>query len=37
MEALSNVAFARKGLTDVPVPLLPEVPTSAKKGFPVSA
>jgi len=37
MDAMSDVAFAREGLTDNPVALLPEVPAFLAEGFPAWA
>ncbi|HET8631071.1 MAG TPA: glycoside hydrolase domain-containing protein [Thermomicrobiales bacterium] len=36
-DALSDVRFAREGLTDIPVPLLPAAPEFARAGFPAWA
>jgi hypothetical protein len=35
MDALSEVVFAREGVADMPVALLPSVPAFADEGFPV--
>jgi hypothetical protein len=37
MDALSEVVFAREGVADMPVALLPSVPAFADEGFPVWA
>ncbi len=37
MDALSDISFAREGLTDVPVPLLPVAPQFIQEGYPAWA
>jgi hypothetical protein len=37
MDAMSDVAFAREGLTDTPVALLPQAPSFVTEGFPAWA
>ncbi len=37
MDALSEISFAREGLTDTPIPLLPTAPDFIKEGYPAWA
>ncbi len=37
MDALSQIEFAREGLTDVPIPILDEAPQFVREGFPAWA